>query len=267
MWNFHEIGLVKNSLSLYIVFFICSCINTNEKIEQKDGSEIHNSTNDSLLSINSFKSIKVVTKPIICTLELLLIENGLIDIQTLDSTLKIDVRYSSLNNFMKEDVYGELEKIYLQKTVAQDLVKSNSYLKSIDSNLVLLVYDGVRPRSVQQKMWDVLDMPIHEKTKFVSNPKNGSIHNYGCAIDLTIVTLNGDVLDMGARYDDIRKIAYPRHEDRFLKSGELLLSQVENRKLLRKVMKKGGFYNIQTEWWHFNRYNRTKARTLYRIIE
>lgn len=222
------------------------------------------STNVSKVSINKSDSIKEVH---IGELERELMLSGLVDIQEIDSTILIDVRYSSLNNFMKEDVYGDLEKIYLQKTVALDLKKCNAYLKEIDSSLVLLVYDGVRPRSVQQKMWDVLDLPIHEKTKFVSNPKNGSIHNFGCAVDLTIAHLNGDSLDMGAGYDDIRKIAYPRHEEKFLKSGELSLKQLNNRKLLRRVMRKGGFYNIQTEWWHFNRYSRNKAKTLFKIIE
>jgi len=157
--------------------------------------------------------------------------------------------------------------VYLQPSVAEDLIKCQNALKEIDSNLTLLVYDGVRPRSVQQIMWDALDMPIHEKTKFVSNPKNGSIHNYGAAVDLTISDSLGNPIDMGAGYDDIRKIAYPRHEKAYLDSGLLSLDQIENRKLLRKVMKAGGFWNIQTEWWHFNRYNRDKAKSLFEIVE
>ena len=72
-------------------------------------------------------------------------------------------------------------------------------------------------------------MPLHEKTKFVSNPANGSIHNYGCAIDLTIANIDGTPLDMGAGYDDARKIAYPRYEQAYLDSGMLSLTQIENR--------------------------------------
>ena len=116
-------------------------------------------------------------------------------------------------------------------------------------------------------MWDVLDMPIHEKTKFVSNPKNGSVHNYGAAVDITIAFKNGQPLDMGADYDDIRLIAYPRHEKAYLDSGLLSTEQIENRKLLRETMKAGGFSGIQTEWWHFNRYSREVCKTLYPIVE
>lgn len=257
MWKIHKI-ISNRYIIIFTSLFFFSCNN-------QDVTELK--IDDSIIDTVLIKEFKTVKEVCIGELESVLINNKLIDIQSIDSTILIDVRYSTLNNFMKEDVYGDLEKIYLQKTVAIDLKKCNDYLKTIDSTLILLVYDGVRPRSVQQKMWNSLDMSINEKIKFVSNPKNGSIHNYGCAVDLTIAYLNGDTLDMGAGYDDIRKIAYPRHEAKFLKNGTLTLQQVENRKLLRKVMKNGGFYNIETEWWHFNRYNRSTAKSLFNIIE
>lgn len=263
MWKVHNVVVNKVILFFASLFFL-GCTNKDVEFKEEVNDKLKNSTNDTLSPI---KLVKTIKEAFVGELENRLINMGLVNIQDVDSTLLIDVRYSSLNNFMKEDVYTDLESIYLQKTVAIDLKKCNTYLKTIDSSLVLLVYDGVRPRSVQQKMWDVLDMPISEKTKFVSNPKNGSIHNYGCAVDLTIATIDGDTLDMGAGYDDVRKIAYPRHEAKYLKSGALTVDQVENRKLLRKVMKKGGFYNIQTEWWHFNRYNRNKAKSLFKIVE
>ena len=164
---------------------------------------------------------------------------------------------------METNVYGNLPRIYLQPEVAERLSTAQKALKKKDSTLTLLVYDGVRPVWVQQFMWDHLDMPLHEKTKFVSNPKNGSLHNYGCAVDLTLASLEGVPLDMGAGYDDVRKIAYPSMEAHFLETGELLQEQVDRRILLREVMKAGGFWNIQTEWWHFNAYNRAQAKELF----
>ena len=238
-------------------------INGNDT--EKVSEDLHISTND---TNSTTKTIEVIDEVfIIDSLEQILIDAGLVDIQLIDSTLLIDLRYTTVNNFLKEDVYGGLNKAYLQPSIAVDLARCQTKLKEIDSTLTLLIYDGVRPRSVQQKMWDILDMPISEKTKFVSNPKNGSIHNYGAAVDLTIANIDGTPLDMGADFDDIRKIAYPRLESQFLKSGELSQQQVDNRILLRKVMKAGGFYNIQTEWWHFNRYNRNKAKSMFEIIE
>jgi D-alanyl-D-alanine dipeptidase len=223
------------------------------------------SQSDSLLIVEPIEIPEPVY--IVDTLEQRLIDGGLVNIEDIIPGILTDVRYSDTNNFMVADVYGHLNRIYLQPSVAEDLKKCQDKLKEIDSSLTLLVYDGVRPRSVQQYMWDILDMPIGEKTKFVSNPKNGSLHNYGAAVDLTIADSNGLALDMGAGYDDIRKIAYPRHEAAYLDSAMLTQQNIDNRDLLRKVMRAGGFWGIQTEWWHFNRYNRDTAKGMFDIVE
>lgn len=192
----------------------------------------------------------------------------LVNIQTLDSTIQVDLKYATTDNFMKKRLYFDIDNAYLQKTIAQRLVKCNTYLKTINSNYRLLVYDAARPRSIQQAMWDALDtIPVKERTKFVSNPANGSVHNYAAAVDLTICDKNGKALDMGAGYDDIRLIAYPSKEDYFLKKGLLTSKQINNRKLLRKVLTSQGFINIPTEWWHFNGVSRKQAKTLYTILE
>jgi D-alanyl-D-alanine dipeptidase len=259
MWSCHKLKIL---LLFLLILNLLGCSFDNDNLQNKVEEKNKYSTK---LVNDTTKIVDEVIK--IDSLEQKLIDAGLVDVRIIDSSILIDLRYTTSNNFMNEDVYGGLEKVYLQLPVAKDLKKVNDYLHQIDSNLTLLVYDGVRPRSVQQKMWDVLDMPINEKIKFVSNPKNGSIHNYGCAVDLTIATIDGKPLDMGADFDEIRKIAYPRLEQQFFESGELTRQQIENRELLRKVMKKGGFYNIQTEWWHFNRYNRNKAKELFKIIE
>lgn len=195
------------------------------------------------------------------------LESDLVDIQEIEPSLRIDIKYATADNFTKQVLYEDIHKVYLQKEVAEKLKQAQRCLKEEYLGYSLLVYDGVRPVSVQQKMWDALDtVPVNERTKFVSNPKNGSIHNYGCAVDLTICDEKGIPLDMGAPYDDIRKIAYPRHEKEFLAKGELNNEQIENRKLLRKVMSKAGFYNIPTEWWHFNAYTREEAKKRYPIV-
>ena len=195
-------------------------------------------------------------------------ESNLIDVQTLNTQIRVDLKYAGTDNFMKMKLYDRLNKAYLQKDVAERLAKCQTFLRKINPDLHLLVYDAVRPVSVQQKMWDALDtIPVAMRTKFVSNPANGSIHNYGAAVDLTICDRSGVPLDMGAGYDDIRQIAYPRLEAQFLASGELIQKQVENRKLLRKVMASQGFTDIATEWWHFNACTRAIAKEKYLILE
>lgn len=169
---------------------------------------------------------------------------------------------------MQKDVYGCLTNCYLQPDVAERLKVCQAKLKSIDSNLTLLVYDGLRPRLVQQYMWDLLDMPINEKVKFVSNPAKGSLHNFGAAVDITLYDLTEQkALDMGTPYDYIGVLAWPTKEAAMLQDSLLTQEQVDNRILLRKVLKEGNFFNIQTEWWHFNACYRDKAKELYWIVE
>lgn len=179
-----------------------------------------------------------------------------------------DLKYASTDNFMHRILYDTLKTVYLQRDVAQRIAKCQELLTSIDSNLHLLVYDGVRPLAVQWEMWRALDtIPVAQRGKFVSNPRNGSVHNYGAAVDLTICDANRNPLDMGAGYDDSRKIAYPSLEAQFLASGELTKEQIANRQLLRKVMRSQRFSNIPSEWWHFNAFPRTVVKVRYRIVE
>jgi zinc D-Ala-D-Ala dipeptidase len=261
--------IVFNQKQLFVILFwvvnagmLLSCQEqVNESIEQ---NRVEEKMTDTL-----FAPVEVLPEILdTCHWYDYLEQLGLVDIKAVDSTIWVDLKYATTDNFMQKDVYGCLRRCYLQPDVAQRIEVVQQELKSIDSTLSLKIFDGLRPRSVQQYMWDILDMPITEKTKFVSNPKNGSLHNFGAAVDITIVnTLTGDELDMGAPYDYIGVLAWPKKEPELLASGELSQEQVNNRILLRKVMKAGYFTNIQTEWWHFNACSREKAYQLYTIVE
>lgn len=199
--------------------------------------------------------------------ELNMIEHGLVDIQQLDPSIVVEMKYATTDNFLGKDVYEGMTTAYLQPDVAEMLVRSQHYLQRIRPGYSLIVYDAARPRSVQQRMWDAIDAPFSEKIKFLSNPRNGSIHNFGAAVDVSILNEKGEVLDMGTDFDFMGELAYPRLEQELLEQGLLKPEQVENRKLLRGVMRYGGFWGIQTEWWHFNAFTRAEARERYQIIE
>lgn len=179
-----------------------------------------------------------------------------------------ELKYATSDNFMHRILYDTLKAVYIQQNIAVRLAKCQKKLTEIDPDLHLLIYDGVRPLSVQWEMWTALDtIPPAQRGKFVSNPRNGSVHNYGAAVDITICDAKRRPLDMGAGYDDIREIAYPSLEARFLASGELTQQQLANRQLLRKVMRSQSFINIPTEWWHFNAYPRAVVKGKYAIVE
>ena len=194
--------------------------------------------------------------------------NDLVNIQELDSTIFVDLKYSTTDNFMNMDMYGNLETCYLRKNPAEMLLRANEYLKATNPELNLLVYDGMRPRSIQRKLWNALDeVPETERTQYVADPEKGSIHNYGAAVDLTLAHKNGAPLDMGTKYDYFGELAFPALEDSLLSIGLLTVAQIENRKILRNVMTKAGFLTISSEWWHFNAYSYQDIQTKYNIIE
>ena len=195
-------------------------------------------------------------------------ENGLVALNDIAPKILVDLKYTSTDNFMHKQLYHSIGKAYLVKEVAERLAKCQELLSKLKPGYHLLVYDATRPISVQQEMWESLDsIPFAERIKFVSNPKNGSLHNYGAAVDLTIANEKGETLDMGAGFDDIRLIAYPENEVHFLQTGELTAQHIENRKLLRKVMQSQGFRNLPTEWWHFNACSRSEAKKKYVLIK
>ena len=200
-------------------------------------------------------------------LEQSLIDKGLVNVQSVDSTILVDLRYSTTNNFVGVDVYGALDNAYLQAEPARRLAQANAYLKEREPDYTLYIFDAVRPRRVQQILWDTLDYPEKEKPKYVANPQEGSIHNYGAAVDLTIADASGSPLDMGTGFDYFGVLAYPTKEEEMLAQGKLTSEQIANRQLLRTVMTRAGFTPIKTEWWHFNAFSRKEADQKYGIVE
>lgn len=192
---------------------------------------------------------------------------GLVSIQDVDDRIIIDLRYASENNFMHKVLYDTIDEAFLQNEVAIRLSKVQDYLDSIRPGYRLKIFDAIRPNQVQGEMWEAMDsVPTVRRGKYVSNPLYGSVHNFGAAVDLTIADSSGVELDMGAGYDDFRDIAFPSKESQFLKSGELSINQVDNRKLLRKVMATQGFNVIPSEWWHFNAFSRITAESKFEML-
>lgn len=213
------------------------------------------------------KAVFIPTPLFISEIEKSMLEAGLIDIKTIDTGIVVDLKYSTNNNFLGLDMYGDFNKCYLQPDVAGKLKCSQEILKSRFPFYNLIIYDAVRARSIQRRMWDTIDVPYCERSKYVSNPNNGSLHNFGAAVDVSIINELGIELDMGTPYDYFGELAYPREEERMIEEGKLTHIQLLNRQLLREVMESGGFMGITTEWWHFNSCFRKEAYEKYSIIE
>jgi len=160
------------------------------------------------------------------------------EIIRLDSTIRLDIRYATADNFMKQVIY-DCARCFYRPRVADALLKVHQDLKP--RGLGLKMYDCYRPGPYQQRLWDVLPDP-----RYVANPKRGSLHSRGAAADLTLIRLDtGEELDMGTPYDFFGEAAYTT-------TTNLPEQVLENRAFFQAAMRKHGFGTIRTEWWHFN---------------
>ncbi len=201
-------------------------------------------------------------------LESLYKQYDLADIKTLDSSININLKYADTNNFIHKNLYDGLRKAYLPCEVANHLCNSQFYLKKINPNYSLVIFDAVRPFHIQQYMWDSLKIEPNLKYNYLAPPFEESLHNYGCAVDVSIIDISTNkVLDMGSPFDSFQKLSQPVYEFQFLKTGELTKAASENRKLLRKVMHYGNFYGISSEWWHFNYCTKEQAILRFKLIK
>ncbi len=161
----------------------------------------------------------------------------IVDVTSLDSTFAVDIRYATENNFTKTKLYP-VAKAKLRREAAESLASVNRELKT--HGLKLKIYDAYRPLSIQWKLWKVVPNP-----DFVADPRKGSRHNRGAAVDVTIVDSLGHEIEMPTSYDDFTEKAAQEYMNL---SKEIL----ENRELLRNVMMRHGFLPLNTEWWHFD---------------
>jgi D-alanyl-D-alanine dipeptidase len=190
---------------------------------------------------------------------------GLVDVKSACPRVLVELKYSTTDNFMGVDMYGRLKRCYVVPRVSEMICRGQELLDSIAPGIHLKVLDGARPMSVQRMMWDSVK---HDPgIKYVASPGYGSLHNYGAAVDVTLSDSAGHDLDMGTPFDDFDSLAQPRFEMYFRERGDLTGQQIENRVLLRRVMRHAGFTGILKEWWHFNAMSIDAARAQYRLIE
>jgi zinc D-Ala-D-Ala dipeptidase len=162
----------------------------------------------------------------------------MIEVKSLIPTIVYDLRYSTRNNFTKEQLYREGDKTYLRKPVTEALADVQKELKALGYGLK--IFDAYRPYKVTEKIWSLVG-----DERFAADPKKGSNHNRGIAVDLTLIDLKTqNELDMGTGFDSFSDTAHTS----FIHLPKQVL---KNRFLLKELMIKHGFHIFETEWWHF----------------
>ncbi len=194
------------------------------------------------------------------------IDAGLVDIKTFDNSIQVDlVNSNPNNNFFRENYYNGLQKAYLREEVAKKLSNAQKILHLSHPNFSLQILDASRPRSVSKMMYNKMKGTRFEK--YVANPQKGSMHNYGIAVDITIIDNKGIELDMGiSPFRKSNMEIYWQYAKKKI-GFSLTVKQVNNRKLLTDTMIAAGFIPLSFEWWHFNGLNKTIARQRFEIIE
>jgi zinc D-Ala-D-Ala dipeptidase len=187
-----------------------------------------------------------------------------VDISTMPG-VRVDLRYATTNNFMGVNVYGDFKTALLHRSAAEKLAKAAQLLQQRHPGWNLLVFDALRPRSVQRRFWEkVKGTPMQ---MYVADPDDGSIHNYGFAVDLSLVDAAGKEVDMGTPFDSFDPLAQPQLEDKYIQDGKLTAQQAANRHILRDAMEGAGFIQLPIEWWHYDAITRAEAKAQYQIVE
>jgi len=164
----------------------------------------------------------------------------LVELVTLDPSIKLDIRYATANNFLGTPVYTQA-RAFLQRPAAEALLRAHRELKAHGYGLI--IHDGYRPWYVTKIFWDATP---NDKKIFVADPAKGSNHNRGCAVDLSLYDLKtGKEVEMPSGYDEMSDRAYADYP-----GGTA--AERARRALLRQTMENQEFKVNPDEWWHFD---------------
>jgi D-alanyl-D-alanine dipeptidase len=160
-----------------------------------------------------------------------------VNLKNYSNDFVFDMKYATPDNFLKEKVYPCGECFLRVKTI-KSLIAANKAF--IDKGYKIKLYDCYRPRAIQKQMWKIVPNPT-----YVANPKKGSIHNKGGAVDITLVDSLGVELNMGTKFDFFGEEASHNYSNL---SEDILV----NRKFLKEIMLQHNFKSFDSEWWHYN---------------
>ncbi|MDE3185849.1 MAG: M15 family metallopeptidase [Bacteroidota bacterium] len=164
--------------------------------------------------------------------------NDMVNLQNFIPSIKLDLKYATIQNFMHQKLYPPIKTTFLRKPAAVNLKKVVEELKK--QNLSVKIFDAYRPYSITEKMWEKV-----KDDRYAADPAKGSGHNRGAAVDLTLIDLKtGKELPMGTGFDNFSDTAHPDFTG-------LQAEVLKHRNLLKRVMEENGFKQLSTEWWHF----------------
>ncbi|WP_226037892.1 D-alanyl-D-alanine dipeptidase [Aquibacillus saliphilus] len=250
---------MKRYILLYLIFIfvISGCTSDDESTQQQEilnnqlkqlqesytsieqKNKLLNEEIKKLKSVNSDLSdelikLKKIELERISTLKE---ETGLVNIKDIDDSIVVELRYATENNFVDKQVY-KVEMPLLQKDTALKLKKANDLVKK--SGYRIKLWDGYRPFDVQKIFWE-----LTPDKEYLADPSQGSNHNRGTAVDITLVDEALNEVEMPTGFDEFSNKAWRSYQNNSQEAQK-------NMELLTDAMVKSGFTTINIEWWHFN---------------
>jgi D-Ala-D-Ala dipeptidase len=192
--------------------------------------------------------------------------HGLVDVQVAAPRIQVQLKYATKDNFTGVNMYGSLRKAYLHPNLAKALARAQELLEKEHPGYRFFVYDAARPLSAQRRMYEqVAGTP---KRIYVAHPRRGGRHNYGVAVDLTIIDEKGKPLDMGSPFDHFGDRAHLGNERTLVRSGLYTPEVPQNRALLKRILGQVGLRPYNKEWWHYQeRMPMPEVRRRYRLLD
>ena len=191
---------------------------------------------------------------------------GMVEVTSLAPHIRVQLKYATRDNFIGANMYGTLRKAYLHPNLARALARAQKTLEREKPGYAFLIYDAARPQSVQCRMYQaVAGTP---KKIYVAAPERGGRHNFGVAVDLTIVDANGKPLDMGSPFDHFGEEAHLGDEGARVKQGIFSPEVPTNRALMQRILGAEGLRPYDKEWCHYQeRMSMSEVRQRYRLLD
>ena len=189
----------------------------------------------------------------------------MVDIQQVAPDIRIELKYATKDNFIGANMYGQLRRAYLHPNLAKALARAQQALTKERPGYRFLIYDAARPQSIQRRMYQaVAGTP---KKIYVAAPERGGRHNYGVAVDLTIVDASGKPLDMGSPFDHFGEEAHLGNEEARVRAGIFNKEVPANRSLMRRLLGAEGLRPYDKEWWHYQeQMSMSEVRKRYQLL-
>ncbi len=178
--------------------------------------------------------------------------------------VEVDLKYAGRDNFTGRDVYGDFRRAFLRRTAARKLKRAAALLRRRHPRWKIVVFDALRPAWAQPVLWSHVS---GARRKYVANPRLGSTHSFGMAVDAGLLDADGRPVDMGTGFDAFTPLSQPRLEGYYLRRRKLTETQAANRAILRDVMTRAGFTQFPLEWWHFDALPQKEVRRRTKIVD